>query len=237
MEIYFALMALMIWTVIILGFRHVIHRSDKMDPRPLTRPGPRPKAVPKFPFGPISDLIRDAEKRAEKEFYELFPEERPKPDPGTPPGGFAMDSSPKGIIVSNGVMTPNEWRERFQEQAGGEVMVLPESFEYHGMRYTPPKMIDVPTLGKPYRRYIEGIGIITADSEWKLDRACEVALMEKFRESSRDMREYDSRIRSLNNARPPVLDPSPVMAEMRDRRYDAWEKCKLYLGLLQELNL
>ena len=229
MILYFAIMALMVWGLLIAGFVHINRRSDAMDPRRIDRPGPQPKAVPPFPFGPISDLIRDAEARAEREFFELFPEERPPPDP---PGGYAMDSSPNGIIVSNGVMTPNEWRERYQGRTPA-IISLGEDITYRELTArNPPKMADVGTVDKPHKRYIEGIGIITADSAQKLDRACEVVLMEKFRESEREMRWFDAMI---SNARKTGLRMD--LSETREKRRDAWEKCKSYLDLLQELNI
>lgn len=232
MILYFAIMALMAWGLLIAGFVHINRRSDAMDPRTLGRPGPRPKAVPPFPFGPISDLIRDAERQAEEDFYAQFPEERPTPDTGSEPGGYAMDSSPNGIIVSNGVMTPNEWRERYQGRTPA-IISLGEDTTYRELTArNPPKMADVGTVDKPYQRYIEGIGIITADSEHKLERACEVVLIQKFRESEREMRWFDAMI---SNARKTGLRMD--LSETREKRRDAWENCKVYLDLLQELNL
>lgn len=212
----------------------------KSDPVPSR---PRPKAVPPFPFGTISDLIRDAERQAEEDFYAQFPEERPKPDTGSSLGGYAMDSSPQGIIVSNGVMTPNEWREPAQNMTHGQVMVLPDGTEYHSLNPSPsgsgllstggpPKMADVGTVDKPYRRYIQGIGIVTADSEWGLTRACEVVIMEKLREHEAVMRQIDNQIKNSQG----IPQSAIYERRIREKRYEAWEKCKMYLGLLQELN-
>lgn len=214
--------------------KHYLAEKDHELP---ARPGPQPKAVPPFPFGTISDLVRDAEHRAEEEFYAQFPEERP-PDFGDQPGGFAMDSSPNGIIVSNAVMTPNERRTLVgrmydRQRAASGVMVLGEGTTYRELTASnPPKMADVGTVDKPHQRYIEGVGLITADSAHKLDRACEVVLMEKFRESEHELRALDTVIRSAKET-----GHRMDLAETTEKRFAAWENCKRYLDLLRELNL
>lgn len=182
------IVAVTVWTVL---SAYAAFHTRASSPRFRHRTIPPPKLLTPLddPMGSTLDLIQWAENRAISEHRKAFPD------------------SPDQVL-----------RDRFLEaNRTGQVTVL-GNWNFSTINEKRERAGYIRMETGQYGRYLDGIGYVTAGSQEKLNRACEVVLMQRFDKHEAAIRLLDARIKAAAGI--PQIDQVPL----RQHRNDEWMK-------------
>lgn len=225
------ILALAFWYLVIFvggGFFTLAMKAVIPAAMARARTPSRPKILTPLddPFGSTVNLIRWAEANAIRQHRVMFGDDGLSPEDlklvlvedfrraaKTEQPTILNDPPGDGLISLRSrhpeLLTPNEQR----AQEG--VSALP------GMTRTE---------SGEYQRYLKGIGLVTASTPERLNRACEVVLAQRFNKYELTLRHLDHRIAAMLDV--PSADLLPVRAE----RAVAWQSAKGVIENIQALH-